>query len=199
MERARQDICHHVRNGFLVIRALCEQARKGRLKTGEAFDKIEHRCREVESALDAIHWDEAMRPEYIIIHHSLTQDRRTVSWGAIRRYHKGDLGWRDIGYHFGVELVDDHYEILMGRFPNEEGAHCKQQSMNRHSVGVCCVGNFDVMPPPVEQYELCLKLTRYLMMLFAITPERVLGHRELAEHKTCPGKMWNMDHFRGLL
>jgi len=199
MERARQDICHHVRNGFLVIRALCEQARKGRMAAGEAFDKIEHRCREVENALDAIHWDEAMRPDHIIIHHSLTEDGKTVSWGAIRRYHTMTLGWRDIGYHFGIELVEDGYEILMGRMPDEEGAHCKQQNMNRRSVGICCVGNFDVKPPPAGQYQLCRKLTRYLMMLFAIAPEHVLGHREMAHYKSCPGKLWNMDHFRALL
>ncbi|MBW1666861.1 MAG: N-acetylmuramoyl-L-alanine amidase [Deltaproteobacteria bacterium] len=140
-----------------------------------------------------------MRPEYIIIHHSLTKDGATVSWGAIRRYHTQTLGWRDIGYHFGIELVGEHYEILMGRLPNEVGAHCKERGMNRMSLGVCCVGNFDLRRPPDAQWEACLRLTRFLMDSYNIAADHVLGHRELATYKSCPGRLWDMSRFRSLL
>lgn len=138
-----------------------------------------------------------IKPQYIILHHSLTKDGHTVSWGAIRRYHMVDMGWRDIGYHYGIEDVDGHMEILMGRLPGETGAHCP--GMNQRSIGICCVGNFDAAPPPDDQWQLCLNLTRALMALHEIPADRVLGHREAMERRTCPGRFWDLKLFRSML
>lgn len=137
------------------------------------------------------------RPQFIVIHHSLTKDGQTVSWGAIRRYHTQVQGWRDIGYHYGIELVGDYYEILLGRLENEAGAHCI--GANDKSIGICCVGNFDEAPPPDRQWQVCLNLTRQLMQEYRIDPGHVFGHREWAESRTCPGKHWDMGLFRALL
>ena len=137
---------------------------------------------------------------HIILHHSMTADSGTVSWGAIRRYHTQDMGWSDIGYHFGVEEVGGHYEALIGRMPDEAGAHCTHHGMNRKSVGICCVGNFDVIEPPHEQLMSCLRLVQYLMAVYGIDVENVLGHREVAlDGRSCPGRLFDMGMFRGLL
>jgi len=138
-------------------------------------------------------------PRYIIIHHSLTKDSETVSWGAIRRYHTKELGWADIGYHFGIEQIGEEYEILMGRMPDQHGAHCKQHNMNTQSIGICCVGNFDDTPPVYEQWMKCLMLCRYIMQIYNIPASNVFGHREFADYKTCPGTKWDMNRFRMLL
>lgn len=136
-----------------------------------------------------------MRPEYIIIHHSLTKDSQTVSWNAIRNYHLS-LGWHDIGYHFGIELIDFTYEIFVGRMMLESGAHCKQAAMNYRSIGICCVGNFDLGPVPVAQFRKLVALTQTLMAVFNINSFKVRPHREYATYKTCPGSKFQWDEFK---
>lgn len=158
-------------------------------------------------------------PEYIILHHSLTKDSKTVSWDAIRRYHtsykykgriltkakalimksegiKGIISpWRAIGYHLGLELINDRHEILMGRMMNETGAHCRQSRMNHRSLGICFIGNFDLYLPLKEQWNLGLRLVSSLMDIFKIPRDKVLGHNHFAKYKTCPGKLFDVDEF----
>lgn len=143
-----------------------------------------------------------MKPLNIIIHHSATKDSGTVSWQAIRRYHINDCAWEDIGYHWGVELVQDQswaspvYEILMGRAPDKNGAHTVGR--NHDSIGICVVGDFDNEVPNDQQWNTTLKLVRWLMSIYNIPKEKVYGHRDWAK-KTCPGKNWDMIKFRNEL
>ena len=137
-----------------------------------------------------------MTPKYIILHHSLTKDGETVSWQAIRNYHINKLGWKDIGYHFGIELINNEYEIIVGRMLNETGAHCKEQGMNHKSLGICFIGNFDKKEPTVVQWYLGIQLVRSLCDVFNIPRKNVKGHRELATYKSCPGNMFDLEQFR---
>ena len=136
-----------------------------------------------------------MKPEYIIIHHSLTHDGQTVSWQAIRNYHMVNLGWRAIGYHYGIELVNDCYEIIKGRMDNEPGAHCKQARMNFKSIGICLVGNFDEDKPDAVMMHRLTQLTRSLMEIHKIPVERVHPHSMFARYKSCPGENFDFDKF----
>jgi len=205
-KKAYDDLSHIVRNEIARIRLGVKNVEKALLEISKAVI-----CYEVDF----------MKPEYIIIHHSLTKDNQTVSWQAIRKYHMAYVyndkiitaneataleaqgkvvkhPWKNIGYHFGIELINDRYEVLLGRFFNETGAHTVEQNMNNLSLGVCCVGNFDIAAPPPGQWSVCLALTRALCSAFGIPHEKVMRHGDFAP-KSCPGLMWNMDAFRAQL
>ena len=116
----------------------------------------------------------------------------------------------DIIDRFGIEYINknnhrakilqvNHYEILAGRMLTEDGAHCKQNGLNRRSIGICFVGNFDLHKPPHEAWMLGLKLVNSLMKIFNIPKNHVCGHRAFANYKSCPGWGFNVGKFRDQL
>jgi hypothetical protein len=134
---------------------------------------------------------------HIMLHHSLTQDGRTVGWGAIRRHHVETLGWGVIGYHYGVELVGDHYEVLMGRSELDPAVACPEEEMNARALHVCCIGNFDDSPPSSAMLETLVGLVILPAMVeYGLPPERIIGHRDVDPTKTCPGTSFNLDVVR---
>ena len=143
------------------------------------------------------------KPTWIIIHHSFTNDGVVKDWEAIKRFHMEVRGWKDIGYHMGIEKVADKYEVLSGRAIGEGGAHAL--GFNAKSIGICLVGNFDDAPPPDDQLFLATSVCRELQRRFKIFRDQVIGHREtypiLGEQvqKSCPGKLFDMSNFRSRL
>jgi N-acetylmuramoyl-L-alanine amidase len=145
-----------------------------------------------------------MIPTAIIIHCSATKDSGTVSWAAIRRYHTQVRGWRDIGYHMGVELVTNStgqstYEAFLGRSWVRQGAHCRAEGMNGRSLGVCFVGDYDQVPPPTEMLAVGARHIAAMCRIFNILPVSIYGHRDFEFSKTCPGLMFNVDNLRWLV
>ena len=137
------------------------------------------------------------RPKRIIIHHSATKDSGTVSWGAIRRYHVETNGWRDIGYHAGIEQVDDHFEIQTGIDPLTIGIHTKGHNAN--TLGFCFVGDYDAVAPSHEMLEMAVdKVLLPWCIRFGVTVANVRGHRDYSP-KTCPGRLFNMDELREMI
>lgn len=128
----------------------------------------------------------------IILHHSLTKDSKTVSVGAIRKYHTKTLSWSDIGYHFLIELMRDDIEIVCGRMLDKKGSHCR--GFNTDSIGICFIGNYDLEEPSKEMWDAGVKLVAFLMRQYDIIS--IKGHVDYNSKKTCPGKLFDLQKFR---
>ncbi|MDO4540268.1 MAG: peptidoglycan recognition family protein [Syntrophomonadaceae bacterium] len=120
----------------------------------------------------------------IILHHSATADGAVLKdFDAIRKYHIEHNGWRDIGYHYVVELVEGQFKVLHGRSESDEGAHCMDH--NKKSIGICCVGNFELTQPPEGLYYVVAELCRDIMSRHPI--ERICAHKDFSA-TACPGR-----------
>jgi len=140
----------------------------------------------------------ALNPTRIIIHHSATRDSGTVSWGAIRYYHTKILGWKDVGYHCGIELVKSgshaYYEALFGRDWNVSGAHTRGE--NRDSLGICFVGNYDLIKPTDEMLIVGAKVVKLWMRLYDIDIDKIYTHHHFADYKSCPGELFDITRLK---
>jgi len=133
-------------------------------------------------------------PEKIIVHHSLTRDSGTVSWGAIRKYHTQTLKWDGIGYHAGVELVmsgtEANYEVLMGRMWDKPGAHTRGH--NHDSLGICFIGDYDKLPPKREMLKAGAEIIALWMKIYDISINNIFTHHEFNKRKSCPGVLFSL-------
>jgi len=138
-----------------------------------------------------------MKWNNIIIHCS------DSTWGSaseIRKWHL-EKGFRDIGYHFNIPngrirpnfyLPELDGTVEVGRpldgdpivEVDEIGAHAL--GYNDSAIGVCLIGK-NVFS--MYQLSTLTKLIVRLQLQFNIPLERVLGHYEVDQKKTCP----NMD------
>ena len=133
-----------------------------------------------------------MIPKYLVIHHSATD--QSVTFEMIRAHHL-ERGWDDIGYHF---VIDTHGNVKMGRAEDVVGAHAL--GINQESLGICCLGNFELTVPEHEQTKALVELLTSLARKHNIAKENIIGHCDVTcaerDHKrsACPGK-----HLYGLL
>jgi len=170
------------------------------------------------------------KPNYIVIHHSATPDQETKDWAAITRFHtsfrqggniispekaaalrtagvKGiESPWPYVGYNAGIEEIDGQIEFLTGHAIGLQGYHCKHANMNSQSIGICVVGNFDVVVPSMAKLNFLRDLCKSYIVNYKIPASNIIGHRDAGlmigldwrkgEFKTCPGKLFPLQTFK---
>lgn len=140
-------------------------------------------------------------PQVIVVHHSVTpRDLAIVATeGSINRTHqnrgfpKSSLGWF-VGYHY---MIFGDGTVKQYRADSDVGAHCSQQSMNFHSIGICVIGNFDnpsstpklkSETPSSAQVVSLKRLVSDLMVKYRIGGDLIYPHRYFAP-KSCYGNV----------
>ncbi|MFC7686867.1 peptidoglycan recognition family protein [Ureibacillus sp. GCM10028918] len=138
------------------------------------------------------HFLESFQPletvQNIIVHHT---SREHMTAEECHEFHQKERGWSGIGYNY---FIEKNGSIIEGR-GQHVGAHA--YGYNRTSIGICMTGDFDMEVPTNEQWTSFLWLSNYMLKLYNIQPDQVLGHRELkGVQKSCPGKLIDMDEVR---
>lgn len=136
-------------------------------------------------------------PKNIIVHHSVTprdldNDQTEAS---IERNHKERFNFpsrrgKYTGYHY---MIFGDGEVRQYKDHDEVGAHCKEQTMNFKSIGICLIGDFgegegrlDEMPSDAQiasLRDLCEKLQEE----YKIPDSQIYPHRKFATYKDCWG------------
>lgn len=120
----------------------------------------------------------------IIVHCAATPEGKDIKTETIREWHVKGNGWKDIGYHYVIELDGS---IHKGRSEDTIGAHC--EGHNSDSIGVCYVGGCEkdgVTPKDTrtpKQKEALLSILKDLKRRYPNA--KIYGHRDFSS-KACP-------------
>lgn len=122
-----------------------------------------------------------MIPNQIVIHH--TASLTTYTLDQMNADHKAKFGLISslggyIAYHYVIEA---NGKITQTRRDNEIGCHCPP---NEGRIGICLVGNFQLIKPTPEQIVSLSKVVESLQKTYNIN--EVWGHRDCRKTE-CPG------------
>lgn len=139
------------------------------------------------------------RWEYVVLHHSATHEGNANNFD---RYHREQKKWENgLAYHFviGNGNGSGNGEIEVGdRWKKQiHGAHTANMDLNRISIGICLVGNFEEDNKPTNnQLESLISLVDYFSKKYNIPKSRIVKHSQVLQKGTaCPGKNFPYKEF----
>jgi hypothetical protein len=140
---------------------------------------------------------------HLIIHHSAGINESN-NWKAVVAsifdFHVNTNGWQDIGYNW---LIDPNGKVYEGRGGGENVRGSHMCSYNNNTMGICMLGNFELVEPKEKAIDALKTLLGYKACKEDISPEgssniasysghmhHISGHLEgcAPAHTMCPGK-----------
>jgi N-acetyl-anhydromuramyl-L-alanine amidase AmpD len=126
------------------------------------------------------------RIEEIIIHCTANRVGSKITVDDIRKDHIR-RGFSDIGYHY---VVYANGRVEEGRPEWKQGAHCKINGHNKHSIGIAYIGGLDENGNPAdtrtqEQRIIIGNLCSLLLKRYP-TITKIVGHCDYDKSKKCP-------------
>ncbi len=145
--------------------------------------------------LDRARW------QAVVIHDSGSPYGTEASLDALARANN----LKGLGYHFVIgngNGLDDGEILVGGRWRNQvPGAHAagsKADWFNRHSIGICLVGDGNRSRPTQKQMQSLVLLSEALCRELKITSDRVFLHSQIAPTDD-PGRLFPEATYRSQL
>jgi len=134
---------------------------------------------------------------HIILHHSATKDGPLLDFKGFRNYHVQTRGWRDVGYHAGIEMVNGVYECMYGRPLTMQGAHAP--GFNKKALGIVFAGNYETDQFDIRMAEIAVyRIIRPWVETFNIPLANILPH-SATKDTICPGQHFPVAELRDLI
>lgn len=136
---------------------------------------------------------------YLIWHHfyrpSAAQYEGRKTMLGVRRYHKQNKRWRDVGYPW---LLAPDGTIFTGRTLKWSGAHCIGRNRDSVGIGMCLNGDVEPLSDFPEMERAVLDISAAICKVHGLTEEGLYFHRDFAS-KSCPGKLLDRGYYRDRL
>ncbi len=132
------------------------------------------------------------RWKYIVVHHSGASQGSAKS---MDRYHREERRMENgLAYHFvignGRGGMKDGEIAIGGRWEKQiQGGHLASPALNRVSIGICLVGDFEKSKPTSRQIRSLISLCHYLLVDLGMPRSALQIHKQINPKPTkCPGK-----------
>ena len=128
--------------------------------------------------------------KYIVIHHSAS---RNASVKGMDYYHRVERHMENgLAYHFvignGHSMKDGEIAIGHRWTAQLDGGHLASEALNKKSIGICLVGNFDQDHPTKNQMASLQALVEFLLARCHLGTDALKTHQQINPIYTrCPG------------
>jgi hypothetical protein len=103
---------------------------------------------------------------------------------TLQKWSRTQKHWIDIPYHYIIDLDGRVYEGRPIRFAGDTNTEYDPAG---HAL-VCVVGNFEEVEPNEQQLHAVVNVFIWLCKKYGITPDKIRGHKDVAQGTVCPGK-----------